>query len=48
MPIILVSLLIRCGVGDAAEPSPPTLYAIEQPSQPVAGHRERAHDEMSK
>lgn len=48
MPIILVSLLIRCGVGDAAEPSPPTQYAIEQSSQPVAGHRERAHDEMSK
>ncbi len=36
MPIIPASLFIRCGVGDAAEPSPPTLYAIEQPSQPVA------------
>ncbi len=36
MPIILASLFIRCGVGDASEPSPPTLYAIEQPSQPVA------------
>ena len=36
LPILLVSLLVRCGVGDAAELSPPTLYAIEQPSQAVA------------
>jgi iron complex outermembrane receptor protein len=36
MPIILVSLLVRCGVGDAAEAAAAAQYAIEQPSQAVS------------
>jgi len=36
VPVILVSLLARCGTGEAAEPSPPAQYAIEQPSQAMA------------
>jgi len=36
MPVLMVSLLVHCGAGSAAEPAPPAQYAIEQPSQPVA------------
>jgi len=34
--LILVSLFVRCGVGEAAEAAAATQYAIEQPSRPLA------------